>query len=543
MIVQHNIMAINAHRQLNVNGSNLSKNLEKLSSGYRINKAADDAAGLAISEKMRAQITALNRAVLNAEDGKSLIQSAEGALQEVHGMLNRMVELAEQSANGTIQADDRQKVEAELEALKGEIDRISKATNFNGIKLLDGSLSSTGGSAAITGLAVDVKGLEASGAAFAYTAATKASYTPTFTAADNAYVAGDKITMGVVLGDGTAVEMEFTVTSATVFTAADGSTYDMTGGEPAANELRDAFIAEFAKNETLSSQFDITAAGVISSKEAGAAAPTISTMYVLNASAAGDASVAGVATSGADAYQSISLGAANTMEAAAAGGNGSVFSVNGQKFQVFSAANAEAIAAAEKEGITALVVADANAITQADATNIAATINGKTGLAVEVSTTLGAGGNELGLLFKAPAAQAGVAGTGGLTMQVGESNESYQKITVSVDDMSSAGLGIAGISMADQESAAAALKSVNAAIEKVSVNRGNLGALQNRLEHTINNLNVTSENMTAAESRIRDVDMAKEMMQFTKNNVLSQAAQAMLAQANQQPQQVLQLLR
>ncbi len=142
-------MAINAHRQLNVNGSNLSKNLEKLSSGYRINRAADDAAGLAISEKMRAQITALNRAVLNAEDGKSLIQSAEGALQEVHGMLNRMVELAEQSANGTIQADDRQKVEAELEALKGEIDRISKATNFNGIKLLDGSLSSTGGSPAL----------------------------------------------------------------------------------------------------------------------------------------------------------------------------------------------------------------------------------------------------------------------------------------------------------------------------------------------------------------------------------------------------------
>ncbi len=149
MIVQHNIMAINSHRQLGINNSNLQRNLEKLSSGYRINKAADDAAGLAISEKMRAQITALDRAVLNAKDGSSLIQTAEGALQEVHGMLNRMVELAEQSANGTIQADDRQKIESELEALKGEIDRISKATNFNGIKLLDGSLSSTGGSAAI----------------------------------------------------------------------------------------------------------------------------------------------------------------------------------------------------------------------------------------------------------------------------------------------------------------------------------------------------------------------------------------------------------
>ena len=140
MIVQHNIMAINAHRQLGVNNKALANNLEKLSSGYRINKAADDAAGLAISEKMRAQITAIDRAVLNAQDGASLIQTAEGALTEVHSMLNRMVELATQSANGTIQADDRQKIESEVNALKDEIDRISKATNFNGINVLDGSL-------------------------------------------------------------------------------------------------------------------------------------------------------------------------------------------------------------------------------------------------------------------------------------------------------------------------------------------------------------------------------------------------------------------
>ena len=534
MIVQHNIMAINSHRQLGINNSNLQRNLEKLSSGYRINRAADDAAGLAISEKMRAQITALDRAVLNAKDGASLIQTAEGALQEVHGMLNRMVELATQSANGTIQADDRQKIEAELEALKGEIDRISEATNFNGIKLLDGSLASGGSAAELTGLSAEVKGLEASGTAFTYTAATAATYTPTFEDASGAYAAGDKITLGVVLGDGSAVEMEFTVATGKLV-AADGAEYDVsdiTSLEDA--ELQAAFEGEFAKNETLSSQFTI-ASNVITSTEKGAAAPTVSTIYIKNTSTNGDAAVSGTAASGVDAFQSLNLAATNTMEASAANGNGSVFEVNGQKFQVFSAVNTEDIAAAEKDGINALVVANAGTLTQGDMDNIAATINGKTGLAIVRSGDV--------LQFKAPAAGAGAAGTGGLTMQVGESNEDYQKITVSVDDMSSSGLGIKNISMATQEASAAALKKINSAIEKVSVNRGNLGALQNRLEHTINNLNVTSENMTAAESRIRDVDMAKEMMQFTKNNVLSQAAQAMLAQSNMQPQNVLQLLR
>ena len=148
MIIQHNVMALNAHRQLGGNNSMVSKNLEKLSSGYRINRAGDDAAGLAVSEKMRAQITGLDRAKANAQDGISLVQTAEGALTEVHSMLNRMVELATQSANGTLDtvADgDRQKIQDEVDALTTEIDRISKATDFNGIKLLDGTLGGYNG--------------------------------------------------------------------------------------------------------------------------------------------------------------------------------------------------------------------------------------------------------------------------------------------------------------------------------------------------------------------------------------------------------------
>ena len=151
MRIQHNIMAMNAYRNYTNNTSALSKNLEKLSSGYKINRAGDDAAGLAISEKMRAQITGLDKAQDNAKDGISLVQTAEGALTEVHDMLNRMYELAEQSANGTYENEtDRAQLQKEVTQLKSEIDRIADSANFNGIKLLDGSLSSTGGSAAVT---------------------------------------------------------------------------------------------------------------------------------------------------------------------------------------------------------------------------------------------------------------------------------------------------------------------------------------------------------------------------------------------------------
>ena len=275
MRIQNNLMAMNAHRALGNNNTATSKSLEKLSSGFKINRAGDDAAGLAISEKMRSQIKGLETAQANANDGISLIQTAEGALTEVHSMLNRMTELATKSANGTMQdAVDRDALQSEFTSLSSEIDRISSATNFNGITLLNGDLTTTA-----------------------------------------------------------------------------------------------------------------------------------------------------------------------------------------------------------------------------------------------------------------------------LTLQVGDTSDAFQQVEVTVGDMSASGLGISLVDLGSQTGAAAALADIKTAINTVSTNRANLGAVQNRLEHTVNNLSVTTENMTAAESRIRDVDMAKEMMSFTKNNILSQAAQAMLAQANQQPQGVLQLLR
>ncbi len=406
MIIQHNIMAINSHRQLTINNNNLARNLEKLSSGYRINRAADDAAGLAISEKMRAQITGLDRAILNAKDGASLIQTAEGALTEVHSMLNRMVELATQSANGTIQTDDRQKIESELTALKGEIDRISKATNFNGINLLDGSL----GGAVVGNLQ-----------------------------------SGQTITGGIINW----------ASGATIQTHATSNTITATA----------------TTNSIVLSYYNTD--GVMTTATVNidpAAVPPNALFFNLDGSAA-TAPVAG----GSAQIDLTSVGL-------------------GQLTLTFDSATTATLGSI--------------------ATDLAALVNG-----------------------------AAPSGSVGLTMQVGDTADTFNKITVLVDNMSSQGIGIADISMLTQDEASAALDAVRSAIEQVSVNRGNLGALQNRLDHTINNLGVTSENMTAAESRIRDVDMAKEMMAFTKNNVLSQAAQAMLAQANQQPQQVLQLLR
>ena len=292
MRIQHNITALNAHRNLSNNNSFVGKNLEKLSSGYKINRAGDDAAGLAISEKMRAQITGLETATKNAEDGVALVQTAEGALTEVHSMLNRMVALATQSANGTYSSTNRNEMQKEIEQLNDEINRISKSANFNGMTLFSGSLVTNGG--------------------------------------------------GITLHVGETSQ-----------------TY---------NQLK------------------------------------------------------------------ISLTLMNT-------------------------------------------------------------------------STIG-----------------GTAGTSMGATNVGTSS-------------------VANISITSAASARKAIDIVNNAIDQISSMRSTFGALQNRLEHTINNLGVQTENITSAESRIRDVDMAKEMMAYTKNNILVQASQAMLAQANQVPQGVLQLLQ
>ena len=403
MRIQHNIAALNSYRNLTGNNNAVSKNLEKLSSGYRINRAGDDAAGLAISEKMRAQITGLNTAQKNAQDGVSLVQTAEGAMTEIHSMLNRMVELADQSANGTYDnAVDRANLQKEITSLKDEIDRIADSTNFNGINLLDGSLSTN----TITKL---------SGAA----TGTNSGVDLTFDFA-NQFNGGN---LKVTIADGKTAKAEI---------SNDGTGVTLTLDKEKSYTADD--IKELLSNVTVATGGNLT-----------------------------DAQKAEVT---------------NLVKNANVSGNG---------------------------------------------------ITGKTGNAdFAIKTANGVKANAKG---------------NALTLQIGDTSADFNQMSVSVRDMHIAALGIDGVDISTQAGAKAAVDKIKAAINSVSSTRGDLGAIQNRLEHTINNLSVTAENMTAAESRIRDVDMANEMMAYTKNNILVQSSQAMLAQANQIPQGVLQLLQ
>ena len=404
MRIQHNIAALNSYRNLTGNNNAVSKNLEKLSSGYRINRAGDDAAGLAISEKMRAQITGLNTAQKNAQDGVSLVQTAEGALTEVHSMLNRMVELADQSANGTYDnAVDRANLQKEITSLKSEIDRIADSTNFNGIDLLNGDLST--------------------------------STTSTVTSKENA------------TGKKAGVDLKFTFADQ----FKDGGNLNVT-------------VAKGTQGDPLK-------------------------VVVANT---------GVITITADVEKSYSADDIKT-----------------------------ALANADVTAIT-------DATQKAKVQELLATVS-VTGSGIKGATGYTAIDNGTGTA-------AGPTGKA-LTLQIGDTSADFNQMKVSVSDMHTDALGIKDIDISNQAGAKAAVDKIKAAINSVSSTRGDLGAIQNRLEHTINNLSVTAENMTAAESRIRDVDMANEMMAYTKNNILVQSSQAMLAQANQIPQGVLQLLQ
>ena len=394
MRIQHNIMAMNAYRNYSNNASSLSKNLEKLSSGYKINRAGDDAAGLAISEKMRSQITGLDKAQDNAKDGISLVKTAEGALTEVHDMLNRMYSLAEQSANGTYDGTDRTQLQKEVKALKNEIDRIADSSNFNGTELLNGDLA--------TGT--------------------------TFTVNDAGNSQGNKSAINLTItADGT--QAMGTVTFAVASSAGKvGAKIAANGNVTISVDKKDYTAAEI--QELLSK----------ATASAGAKADVV------------------------DAIKSAS--------------------VSGTGIKKYGTGSSVATAT-QKE-----------------------TLPGKA-----------------------------------LKLQIGDTGEAFNQLSVSIKDCHVEALGLDKMSIADQDGAKAALEQIKSAINYVSDVRGTLGATQNRLEHTINNLSVMQENIQDAESTIRDTDVADEMMAYTKNNILVQSAQAMLAQANQVPQGVLQLLQ
>ena len=488
MRIQHNIAALNSYRNLTGNNNAVSKNLEKLSSGYRINRAGDDAAGLAISEKMRAQITGLNTAQKNAQDGVSLVQTAEGAMTEVHSMLNRMVELADQSANGTYADEvDRENLQKEISSLKDEIDRIADSTNFNGINLLDGSLSTS---------KLDLGAGTIGGAAITVTQNAATGTTSQFTVGVGSDNVEQTLTVEYADASGKLHSVDLKYTSNTTDT--DNAT-----------AIRDAIA-----NSELASVFDIGGTGkdfTLTSKvtgEGGAKLTGIKTTDV-----ATTAVKAGAVTDGKNATVT-------------ANGNGAVRAgdkivLNGKTYEFVKDTSTKPTT----DGATAIVVG-------ADADATIANLN-----KVLEQDGIKATKNNNNITFSA------TKNGKGLTLQIGDTADSFNQMTVSVGDMHAKALGISDVDISTQAGAKAAVDKIKSAINSVSSTRGDLGAIQNRLEHTINNLSVSAENMTAAESRIRDVDMANEMMAYTKNNILVQSSQAMLAQANQLPQGVLQLLQ
>ena len=538
MRIQHNIMAMNAYRNYNNNTSALSKNLEKLSSGYKINRAGDDAAGLAISEKMRAQITGLKAAQKNVKDGISLVKTGEGAMQEIQDMLNRMDYLATQSANGTYDNEvDRANLQKEVTALKDEINRIADSANFNGIKLLDGSLSSTGGAGGAG--APTVGGLE--------TTTTDATKFTVDSAAPTGFTGtlndGDQLSLTVNYTDASGANKSEKVTVTYKGDATSGKLVTANGTEIAvgtaqqasSKELGNAFNAAIKENSALSGTFktsvDATNGKItFTAKEGGAATSVGSITENWTASAVDQVDKAqqlGTPTAGEDAYESFDF----------AGGDysvGDVFTVNGQKFAFV---NSEADAAKLGSNVNCVKLATAGTVAAADVTEMVKVLQGKTGaMGIEADA-----GTATQINFKSSTI-AGAAGSGGLTLQIGDTPDDYNQMKVVIGDMHTKALGIDGLDISNQTSAKEAINVIKNAINQVSSVRGDLGAVQNRLEHTSNNLSVMAENIQDAESTIRDTDVAEEMMSYVKNNILVQSAQAMLAQANQVPQGVLQLL-
>lgn len=540
MRINHNIAAANTHRQLTGNTSAASKSLEKLSSGFRINRAGDDAAGLAISEKMRAQIRGLDMAAKNAQDGISLIQTAEGALNETHSILQRMRELADQSANGTNTADDRAALQEEVKQLKDEIDRIGNTTEFNTQKLLNGNLKSAG----ISNVAVD-----------------------TTTGAQISKMTGGKVTGSGTMASGALVDNDFQKETITIDgTDIDVNWQNLTTEEKnilkgistdttTQNKAKDLIIQKINEAIDQSGKNVAHVTGYVSggvltlesgSKGIDSKITLSATGAVLGAKTMGATTPGGNSVPGTTKYNGTAIASGTTAD----------ITVNGIGMQITlsgGVANGDdmsAVATAVQKAINDAIasyntvkgrttgqegfITDAQVNVSEDGRLVISNENGPITLTDQTGKTAI---QDLGL----SQAQTEATGNGGVTFQIGANRG--QTISFGIGDMRTAALGLSDVNIGTASSASLALDKLDGAIKNVSAQRSKMGAVQNRLEHTINNLQTASENLTAAESRIRDVDMAKEMMDFTKNNILSQAAQAMLAQANQQPQGVLQLLR
>ena len=548
MRIQHNIMAMNAYRNYTNNTSALSKNLEKLSSGYKINRAGDDAAGLAISEKMRAQITGLETAQKNAKDGISLVQTAEGALTEVHDMLNRMVELADQSANGTYDNEtDRANLQKEVQQLKDEINRIADSANFNGIKLLDGSMDAEGiGGGA--NMSVNF------GSVTAYEAGVS-NADPTFSVSlDGLSLKANASSGSLVLNvGGQNITLKFSG-------ATKGSAVSLGSLKLSASSATLGGIKYDITVSRGSLKFEMASSVVLT------AGMTLNPSFEVKVGNATGASIeSGLINKGTQVITSGVIGGAAKMATATFEitkdmlANGATIKIGDQTFTIdYSKSKDEATGttigvkdlltkdgqldnAAIDEVITRITDAGQNnaLFTIGNNGNNQITLQSKPGLNSATYATL----DTVDEIKKQVAVNAPTQPGKALTLQIGDTSDSFNRLSVSIQDMHVDSLGIEDLDISTQAGAQSAVDKIKAAINTVSSVRGTLGATQNRLDHTINNLSVMTENIQDAESTIRDTDVADEMMAYTKNNILIQSAQAMLAQANQVPQGVLQLLQ
>ena len=493
MVVQHNLQAMNANRMLNITTGSQSKSAEKLSSGYRINRAADDAAGLSISEKMRKQIRGLDQASTNAEDGVSAVQTAEGALTEVHSMLQRMNELAVQASNGTNSQTDRDAIQSEIDQLTTEIDRVAETTKFNESYLLKGDANG----------ATKKMYLEAHDAGLKGKLTDNGDGTATFVmdelkVGDSVTIAGKSYTIG-----GTADDIDTLFTDNNITGTKAGEKIKINGTEYTYVEKKDAVAGTSGA---------VTAGWYTKDPGTPADGKTETPVYTdTDAIKALKGATVTVGTS------SVTL----MTDAAGVAADG----IDDNDSSVISKAKAYELAS--KELLKANQIGDTEGNAKVTDSKDAA-----------ISLTNGDG------TFKIKLAQTKVAEKLNFNLHVGSDADMTNKINVNIETMDSSYLGIKGLNVSDDTGVAAtyAVDAIADALQKVSDQRSSLGAVQNRLEHTIANLDNVVENTTSAESRIRDVDMAEEMVEYSKNNILAQAGQSMLAQANQATQGVLSLL-
>lgn len=550
LAIAHNLRAVNANNALNKSVLAGKKSMEKLSSGLKINRAGDNAAGLAISEKLRSQTRGLKQATNNANDAISLVQVAEGGLNETHAILQRMRELAVQSANGTYKDEtDREAMDLEIQQLKTEVDRISKSTEYNTIKLLDGSVGGTPNAANSYG---SLYGIRSSDAAFSgnYNVTSNITgVTITFTtgasgkggelAEFNSVDNGTNLTVKLVANQfysnddinalikSALVEKNITNAPTSITFATDAGGISITAAVTTA-----ATTGGLRATNSITTGSNLTSL-VTGSASGAAAIGSSDTIQLL-------ANTYGSFTNTAGTFQTIVI---NT------GGTSGVTTVNKgeEKATVATAATTNAGATVRLDLATGVEYSEQDIhnilakagfdveIRLSDTTNPDASDNGKVTFATKGEATITlANGAGVGK----PELKAGE----GLVFQIGANGVADQRVNLNISDMSSSGLNITSLNVATQSAANKGISQLDSAIKAVSFQRASLGAMQNRLEYTVNNLTTTNENLTAAESQIRDTDMAEEVIENTKQSILQQASQAMLAQANQAPQSVLQLL-